>query len=197
MADVKISDMNAGAALSGAELLEMVQSGATFSTTTGEVSFAAKKWGSFASVVDQTGSTSNPTPVLLATDIVANQGVTVVTNGSGLTRITYAVAGTYQIDATLQCKNANAAQQSITVWLRKNGTDIANSASILSVLKTGEGGLIPFHYTRTEALTAGQYLEIIWLVGSADVTLDFTAAAVGPPAIAAIPSAYVTTQRIA
>ncbi len=196
MTDVKISDMTPGSALTGSELLEMTQSGSTFSTTTGEVAFAARKWGSFCQAVDQTGSTGTPTAVLFATSIVNTHGVTMVTDGSGLTRLTFAVAGTYQVGVTLSAKNVNAAAQTITTWMRLNGTDIANSGQTSTVSKTGEGGLLTLAVNQTVAVTAGQYVQIMWLVSSTDLTLDFTAAAVGPPAIAAIPSAYVTATRV-
>jgi hypothetical protein len=80
------------------------------------------------------------------------------------------------------------------VWFRKNGTDIANSATIVNIPKTGDGGATFFQVVVYETVTAAQYIEIMWLPEDIAVTLDFIAAGAIAPAI---PSVILAAERIA
>jgi hypothetical protein len=80
------------------------------------------------------------------------------------------------------------------VWFRKNGTDIANSATVVSVPKAADGGNTFFQIVFYEQVTAAQYLEIMWLPANVAVTLDYIAAGAIAPAA---PSAIVCSERIA
>ena len=150
-----------------------------------------------ADTADQTGSTTAATAVEIATAAVAGAGITVASN----TRITFAVAGTYRINASLQFNNSSAADRFVDVWFSKNGTNIANSNGRVAVPKTGDGGTYLLAYEIFETVTAGQYIEIYWYPENVAVTLHYRAAvAASPgvtPAIPATPPAIVVTQRIA
>ena len=150
-----------------------------------------------AGTADQTGSTTAATAVKIATAAVAGAGITVASN----TRITFDVAGTYRINASLQFNNSSAADRFVDVWFSKNGTNIANSNGRVAVPKTGDGGTYLLAYEIFETVTAGQYIEIYWYPENVAVTLHYRAAvAASPgvtPAIPATPPAIVVTQRIA
>ena len=150
-----------------------------------------------ADTADQTGSTTAATAVEIATAAVAGAGITVASN----TRITFAVAGTYRINASLQFNNSSAADRFVDVWFSKNGTNIANSNGRVAVPKAGDGGTYLLAYEIFETVTAGQYIEIYWYPENVAVTLHYRAAvAASPgvtPAIPATPPAIVVTQRIA
>ena len=150
-----------------------------------------------AGTADQTGSTTAATAVKIATAAVAGAGITVASNS----RITFTVAGTYRINASLQFNNSSAADRFVDVWFSKNGTNIANSNGRVAVPKTGDGGTYLLAYEIFETVTAGQYIEIYWYPENVAVTLHYRAAvAASPgvtPAIPATPPAIVVTQRIA
>ena len=196
MANVKISDMTPGTTPDGTELQEAVQSGGTVSLTTAQVSFAGRSYGDFYDITDQTGDAAVPTAVKFGTSSINTAGITVVTDGASLTRMTVTDAGIYQIIASLQLANAGASDYDCTMWLRKNGTDIIGSATKVTVPKTGDGGQGFVMQCHFETLTAGQYIQVMWLPEHADVTLNATAAAVGPPAVPLIPSSHITAERI-
>lgn len=159
---------------------------------------SARAYGSFYDATDQTGNVSTPTAALIGSTAIGGASVTIANNGSSQpTRITYAVAGTYMIAPSLQVSNSDASDHDITVWFRKNGTDIPASATRVTVPKLSDGGAAFFQIVFYETVTAGQYIEIMWLPENVAVTLDYTAAAVGPPAVPAIPSVIVVTERIA
>lgn len=207
MANVKISGLSAVPVTpTGAELLELVQSGVSYQATAAQIgnsanalpyaSLAGRAYGYFYDAVTQTGSTSAGTAVILGTTSLGT-GISIVSNGSTLTRITFAAAGTYAIYPSLQLLNSAAADYDVVVWLRKNGTDVTASATRVTVAKTGDGGNGFFGSCFYETVTAGQYIEVMWAPENTAVTLSYTAATAGPPATPAIPSAIVAVERIA
>lgn len=156
-----------------------------------------RAYAAFSDVTDQTGSTTAATAVKFGTTEVTGSGITMVTDGSNLTRLTFAAAGTYMIAPNLQFANSDAADHDVTVWLALDGTNVARSATKITVPKTGDGGNAFFQIVFYITVTAGQYVQVLWLPENVAVTLDHTAAAAGPPAVPAIPSAIISAERIA
>jgi hypothetical protein len=156
-----------------------------------------RAYASFSDVTDQTGSTTVPAAVKFGTAEVVGAGVTMVTDGSDLTRLTFAAAGTYMIAFSLQLTNSDNNGHTVRVWLRENGTDMPRTATKIAVPKSSDGGSTFFNITYYEQVAAGSYIEVIWLPSNVAVTLDHTAADAGPPAIPAIPSAIISAERVA
>jgi len=156
-----------------------------------------RSYASFSDVTDQTGSVSAATPVKFGTVDVAGSGITVVTDGSNLTRITFTDAGTYAVMPNLQFANSDTNDHDATVWFSLNGTNIVRSATRITIPKTGDGGSAFFQIVFYVTVTAGQYVQLLWLPENVAVTLDHTAAVAGPPAVPAIPSAVLAVERIA
>jgi hypothetical protein len=150
---------------------------------------AGRAWINASSTLDQTGSTSTATAITMNT---GTTGVGINVNAS--TQITFTDAGTYLLAPSLQFANSAATDYTATFWLRKNGTNIANSATIVSIPKVADGGLHNASFTWAETVTAGQYIEIMWLVQNIAVTLDASVAGAVAPAI---PSVIATVTRIA
>lgn len=153
-----------------------------------------RAYASFSDVTDQTGSVSAATAVKFGTTEIAGAGITMVTDGSNLTRLTFAVAGTYMVAPSLQFANSDAADHDATVWFALNGTAVARSATVITVPKTGDGGKAAFQIVFYITVTAGQYIQVMWLPENVAVTLDHTAAGAIVPAI---PSAVIVSERIA
>jgi hypothetical protein len=205
MADVKITALpSATVPLAGTEVFEVVQSStskqvaasaiANTATAVPYASLSGRAYISACSTIDQTGSTSAATAVLIGTTHFS-AGISITNNGSGNpTRITFAAAGTYMLAPSIQFKNTDTNDHDVTVWFRKNGTDIANSATIVNVPKAADGGAAFFQIVFYEQVTAGQYIEVMWLPENAAVTLDYTAAGAIAPAI---PSVILAAERIA
>ena len=155
-------------------------------------------YGAFQDDTTQTiTSTTTAYAMKLGTTDFSN-GVTVVTNGSELTRITFAHAGLYNLQWSGQFVNANAAIQDAAVWLRKNGTDIPGSAGKVSVPnKHGSvDGSIISAWNYFISVTAGQYIELMWHADSTDVSLGYLPAGTTPttPTTASV---IVTVQQVA
>ena len=205
MANVKITDLTAATTpLAGTELFETVQGGSSkkvaasaignSATAVPFLSLAGRAYIQAYSNTDQTGSVSAATAIKLEnTDFSA--GISIANDGGGNpTRITFAVAGTYMLAPSIQFANSTAADHDATFWFRLNGTNIANSASIVNIPKAADGGAMFAQIVIYEQVTAGQYIEIMWLPENVGVTVDFTAAGAIAPAI---PSVILAAERIA
>lgn len=205
MAYAKITDLGpATTPLAGTELLEIVQSGTSVKVAASDIgnsadalpynSMVGRAYISAYSAIDQTGSTSAATAAIIGTTSTSS-GISVANNGSGNpTRITFAAAGTYAIMPSVQIANSGGSDYDVSFWFRKNGTDIAASTTVLTVPKASDGGAAFFQIVFYETVTAGQYVELMWLPENAAVTLDYIAAGSIAPAA---PSVILCAERIA
>lgn len=166
----------------------------TASATIPYADLAGRAYISAYDTNDQTGSVSAATAVKMGTTAF-NSGITIVNDGSGnATEITFTAAGTYSVAASIQFKNSDTNDHDVTVWFRKNGSNIANSATILTVPKAADGGVAFFQIVVYEQVLAGEDMQIMWLPENAAVTIDYTAAGAIAPAI---PSVITVAERIA
>ena len=150
---------------------------------------AGRAFAQPSSLVDQTGNVSAATAVTFNTDLTGT-GVSVVAS----TQVTFTAAGTYMLAPSIQFANSTSTDHDATVWFRKNGVNIANSSTVITVPKLADGGTAVFSLSLFDTVTAGQYIEIMWLPENAGVTLEFIAAGVIAPAI---PSVILPVLRIA
>jgi hypothetical protein len=198
MADTKISAMaEATTPLTGAELVPLVQDGVNvktaISTYNDFVRASYFNYGGFSSSVDQTGSITAGTAMTFnATDIV--DGVTLA-SGS---RLTVPVNGTYNIQFSAQLENVENTQEIATIWFRVNGVDVPNSATNFTVPSRKTSNIFGYGVASWNIfldLTAGQYVEIMWLPAVASITLQHLPAST-TPAYPAIPSVIATVNQV-
>lgn len=140
-------------------------------------------YGVFSKTTDQTPAAINTAYALTfdTTPEISN-GVTV---GTPTSRIIVPDSGLYQFDATVQLTSGNASAKNIWVWFRKNGTDVPNSARI--VTSDINNGYIPVALQDTISLAANEYVEIMFAASDTAVTVDNVAStAFAPDAPAAV-----------
>lgn len=194
MADQKISAMPSAATLTGAELVPLVQSGANVKATLNSIRAFDNAYGGFSDSTDQTGSISAGTVMTFNTVDVAD-GVTLVSSS----QITVPNTGKYTLQFSAQFKNTNNTQEDATVWLRINGTDLANSATQYTIPARKSAGIFGYgvaSLTFLLDLTANDYVQILWIPTSTTVTLEHLPASV-TPAYPAIPSVIATIFQVA
>ena len=150
----------------------------------------------FSDVTDQTGSTTAATAVKFGIVDIGSAGITMVTDGANLTRLTFVAGGYYMVAPNLQFANSDSNDHDVTVWLTLDGVNIARSATKITVPKAADGGNAFFQIVFFVSVTANQYVQVQWLPENVAVTLDHTAAAAGPPSVPAVPSAIISAQRI-
>ncbi len=198
MADQKISAMpSAVVPLTGNELMPLVQSGANVqSTISAYGDYARTKYfnhGAWQDTTTQSGSITAGTAFTFNTADVTD-GVTLV-SGS---RLTVPIAGVYNFQWSGQFQNVENDIEDVTVWLRIDGVDVPGSAGIISLAARKSATIfartiIGWNYFLT--LTAGQYVQIVWLPSVASITVPAYPASV-TPAHPATASVIVTVNQV-
>ena len=147
--------------------------------------------GQFESHVDQTAASANVAYVVQLNNAAAfNAGITIASS----TNVTVAASGIYSVYSSLQFANADSSNHTATFWFRKNGTNIPNSASVISIPKVADGGKTLGQVTIFESMTVSSYIQLVWSPSNINVTLDYTAAS---GVIPEVPSVIFNMTRIA
>lgn len=194
MADQKISAMPSAATLTGAELVPLVQSGANVKATLDVIRAYDNAYGGFSDSNDQTGNVSSGTVMTFGT-VDVSDGVTLVS----ASQITVPNTGKYSLQFSAQFKNTNNAQEDVTVWLRINGVDLANSATQYTIPARKSAGIFGYgvaSLTFLLDLAANDYVQIVWVPTNTTVTLEALPASASP-VYPAIPSIITTIFQVA
>lgn len=141
------------------------------------------------STIDQT--ISNGVAANVQHDTVAfSYGITVTTGASGNFKVT--TAGVYKVLPSVQYKgNANG---SITLWLKVNGSNVANTGTLTSV-KNGEEGIITCEYLLD--LGTGDEVQVWALASGHDSVINYIAGGgSGSNAYPASPGVITNLYRI-
>jgi hypothetical protein len=128
-------------------------------------------YGSFIDTTDQPlVSTAAAQPITINTTL-ENRGVTIAANS----RITFELAGTYKVLASVQVTNIGNNITEIDFFLKKNGTTVPDSNARIDVHQR-KSVTVPHHecFTIEHQLTlaAGDYLELWWFADHIDITLE-------------------------
>ena len=195
MADTKISAMTAAALpLDGTELVPIVQSGDNKKTTVGDIVAVSRSYGSWSDSTDQTGNISAGTVITYNTQDISD-GITLVDNS----KLTVPNTGIYDLQFSAQFKNVDNSQHEVVVWFKVNGSDLANSATIVTVPARKTSNIFGYMVAAWNIfldLNSADYVQIFWLPSSTQVTLEHLPASVAPT-YPAIPSIIVSVQQVA
>ena len=151
----------------------------------GPVSYAS--YGSFYDTTTQTAaSTTTAYPILINTTAEAIDLSIQNDTSSNPTLITFAVAGVYNVQYSIQFTSSDTSIHNVNVWLRKNGTtsadDVAYSNSLYAI--TSKHGGINGHtiaaINYVLSLNAGDYLQLMWQTENTNVYLETIAAGTTP-----------------
>ena len=151
-------------------------------------SLVSKAYGSFFDTTTQSGSANTVYAVKHNTTDFGS-GVSIVSD----TRITMAEAGIYTIISTQQYSHTSGNVVNITGWLRKNGTDVSNSATDLRLKGNGEAELYAINYF--VSASAGDYYEIMWSPNDSSTEIIYIAPRTSPTR-PAVPSVITTVNRV-
>ena len=125
------------------------------------------------------------------TDI--SRGVVMVDN----TKITVARTATYNIAFSAQLENSANDERTVSIWLRKQGSNLANSNTMVTIPKKHAGGnsYLVAAWNFFVDLEAGQYAEIMWSVNGTGVDCFYTGTQ-SSPTRPATPSLIVTVNEV-
>lgn len=155
------------------------------------------KWGEFYSTVTQTNPTANVIHYMTcnAYDASSN-GVSLYSNdGSGnYQAFQVTTKGVYNIQFSAQITHSNSSLDSLQIWLRKNGTDVTQSNSSISVQNNGEDGVAAWNWVLP--LAANDYVSIMWASSMTSISLPARSAQTSPYVSPAIPSVIVSITQV-
>jgi hypothetical protein len=153
-------------------------------------------YGQWQDDYTQTAAASNVGyPMIFRTTDLSN-GVTVVTDGTNLTHITFANTGIYNLQFSAQFQNTHNQLEDVSIWIRKNGVDVAGSTGYCSIPNSHGGinghAIVSWNYLLD--IVAGDYYQLVWsTTGHTYVTMEYYAAGNPPPSTASV-IATVTQQ---
>jgi len=155
------------------------------------------KWGSFDSTITQTNSTADT--IIYATVNSAdpsNNGISMINNdGAGnFQAIQVSTQGVYNIDFSVQITQTNSSRDTITIWLRRNGTDIVESTGVVSGTGNNSSSVPSWNYITS--LGAGDYISLMWSSSSSSLYLPAFPAQTTPFVAPLTPSVSITFAQI-
>jgi hypothetical protein len=122
-------------------------------------------------------------------------------NGTSLdsNQITVDQSGIYNVQFSLQLENTDTGQaREVWIWLRKNGTDIAGTASTVSV-HAAHGGINGYMLGVANffvELVGEDYIELVVAANSATINIEAYASSASPFTRPSIPSSVVTVSFV-
>ena len=146
-------------------------------------------YGAWQDNVTQTATVDNTGYAMIFRTIDLANGIAVVTNGTDLTRITFAHTGVYNLQFSSQFQNIDNQEHDVTIWLRFNGVDVPASSGFVGVpAKHGSvNGHCVVSWNYLLDVVGGQYYELMWSTTShTNVTMQFYAAGSPPPSAASV-----------
>lgn len=138
-------------------------------------------YGIFAKTADTSPAAINTAyPITFDTTRLSN-GVVI---GGTTSQIIVPESGLYQFVANIQFTSGSSSSKNIWVWFRKNGTDIPNSARL--VTSDVNNGYVPIIVNEAVSLAANGYVELVYAADSTNVTIDAVASTAFSPAAPAV-----------
>jgi hypothetical protein len=145
-------------------------------------------YGEFTKTTDQTPAADDTAYAITFDNTEISNGVTI---GSPTSRIVVPESGLYSFMVTVQLTSGNSSSKNIWVWFRKNGTDVANSARLVTM--NINGGYVPITVEETVSLAANEYVELVFASSDTAVTIDTVAATAFAPAA---PAAVLNVTQV-
>lgn len=137
---------------------------------------------------NQNQSGNNGTALKYNTTEISS-GISIVSNS----RITISKAGIYNIAFSAQLFKSDSGNDTVTLWLRKNGTNVPNSNT--EVVLVGNDGRSVAAWNFLVSADANDYFEIVWFSVDLNVFMDAVTNLMSPSR-PDIPSVILTVWQI-
>lgn len=148
-------------------------------------------YGQYQDGVSQTAAVANTGYPIKFRTLDYSNGVSVVSDS----RITIANTGIYNLQFSVQLENSSNQEHDVTIWLRKNGTDVAGSAGFVSIASShgGVNGHVLSAWNYLLDVVGRDYYELVWSVSNTAVTMPYYPGATPPPSAAS--AIFTITQQ--
>jgi hypothetical protein len=153
-----------------------------------------KAYGSFYDTTTQSAAALTATAITFnSTELSYNVAI-----GTPTSRFVVTRAGIYNIQFSAEISNPSAAIDDVTIWIRQNGVNLANSAGIVgSPPKHGAINghtIIGWNYILQAA--ANDYFELYWITDNGTTQILTYPASATPPIHPQAPSMILTVQQV-
>jgi hypothetical protein len=145
-------------------------------------------YGSFSDTTIQTAASINTAYGMVFNTTDSSNGVSV---GSPTSRLVVANQGVYNVQFSAQLDKTSGGTGNVYIWLRKNGTNVANTATTIAIQGTAARTVAAWNFIIQ--LEPTNYVELMWATDDTGVRiLSATATSVWP----AIPSVICTITQV-
>jgi hypothetical protein len=145
-------------------------------------------YGSFSDTTLQAITSINTAYAMTFNTTDASNGVSI---GSPTSRLVVDNQGVYNVQFSAQLDETSGGTANIYIWLRKNGTNVANTASTVAIQGTAARTVAAWNFIIQ--LEPTNYVELMWASDSANTRLlAASATSVWP----AIPSVICTITQV-
>jgi hypothetical protein len=149
-----------------------------------------KYYGEFTKTSDQSPAVIDTAYALTFDNTEIAEGISI---GSPASRIVVVQSGLYQFDATVQISSSSGSAKTVWLWFRKNGTDVANSARLVTI--NINNGYTAVSISEFFSLAANDRIEIMFAANDTAITVDNVAATAFAPAAPAVVLAVSQIQQ--
>jgi len=172
----------------------LVSQGAGTNPVWQSINYAYAEYASFYSTQTQSTSPTDPPAAMTYNNTdISSPSITIVNDGLGNpNQITFANAGVYNIQFSAQSEKTGGTDNQLSIWLRKNGSDIANTNTHITLKANQNYNVAAWNFF--VSVTAGQNIQIMWYQNGT-ISLKYEAADVVIPH-PATPSVILTVNRV-
>jgi hypothetical protein len=139
------------------------------------------RYGTFFDTTDQTAAAINTAYPITFNNTDLSEGVYL---GTPTSRIYVNRPGAYNFQFSLQLVSSSASAKQVYIWARINGSDVADSATKITMKGSGEAYVAAWNFVLRMA--ANDYFELMWATDSTNVELHADAATAFCPAIPSV-----------
>jgi hypothetical protein len=143
--------------------------------------YISPRYGSFYDTTDQTAAVINTAYAMTFNTTDISYGVT---SGSPTSRVYVDRSNIYNIQFSAQFINTGGGANRVWIWLRKNGVDVTQSATVIRIQGNNTENVAAWNFLLQ--LNAGDYFELMWEVDSTNISLHADAATAVHPAVPSI-----------
>lgn len=136
-------------------------------------------YGQFVCTNGQTAAAINTAYALGYNTTTFSSGITVVDNS----KITVTSAGVYNFQFSFQLENTDNTQHEVSIWNKKNGTDVAYSNRLVTVPARKSASIYGYMAGSVDidqSMAVGDYFETYWSTSSTAVNFHSTGAQSSP-----------------
>jgi hypothetical protein len=143
--------------------------------------FISPRYGSFYDTTDQTAAVINTAyPITFNTTDISYG----VTRGTTTSRISVDRPNIYNIQFSAQFLNTGGGAHRVWIWLRKNGTNVPDSATVIRIQGNNSEAVAAWNFLLQ--MNAGDYFELMWEVDNTGISLFADPATAIHPAIPSV-----------